>query len=132
MAEVNTYTGPRWLAYLMAAIGLIAVVIGAIHTPFGEWTASGYLVAGVLVVVSILWIVVGLRGPVNLLGNMKGRTALIVSVVGALVAGVLLGINIVTDEWTLSAILFTGLLAQLAVMFIGSISVSSRKMKDGN
>jgi hypothetical protein len=132
VAEANTYTGPRWLAYVMGAIGLIAVVIGAIHTPFGEWTASGYLLAGVLVVVSILWIVVGLRGPVNLLGNMKGRTALIVSVVGALIAGVLLGVNIFTDEWTLSTILFTGLWAQLAVMFIGSISVSSRKMKDGN
>ena len=71
----------------------------------------------------------------NIVGsNTKGRTNLIISVIGLIAAIIAVISNFVTQGdggWTVSSILTTGLFAALIIMFAAGIPASRAKMAAG-
>jgi hypothetical protein len=128
----NTYTAPRWVGYLLAAVGLLALVLAMAQTPLIDWETGDFVYGGALAIFVVGFFVAAIRGRINLIGNMKGRTAQAVSVIGLFVCGIGIGNNEeFGDDWAVSNILFLGIFAALAVMFFASFSVASRKIRDG-
>ena len=126
MASANS-TSPRSLPFVLGAIGIVTLIIAVFHTPIGEWNGGAYVFGAVLLLVSVMWLYLGFRGSYNLMGRLSPRTGLMVSSAGAVAAGVVLGVTIFTDEWTVQTVVTTGLWAMLAVMFVAGFIVSSRQ-----
>lgn len=132
MAEPNPYAGPRWLAFLMSAIALVALIAAVVDTPVGEWSGSNYLFGAVLLLFAAAFAIAGFRGSVNLLGRWSGKTSMTVSVIGALAAVVVILATVFGGVWNVDTILTTGLWLALFVMFAGAASVARRKMQAEN
>ena len=128
MASANS-TNPRSLPFVLGAIGIVTLIIAVFHTPIGEWSGGAYVFGVVLLLVSVMWLYLGFRGSYNLMGRLSPRAGVIFSAVGALAAGIVLGVTIFTDEWTVQTVVTTGLWVMLAVMFVAGFIVSSRQQQ---
>lgn len=131
MSEENSFVGPRWLAFTMAAIAAVTLVVAVISTPLGEWGTFNYLIGAVLIVFVVTFAISGIRGSFNALGRSSGKTSLIISVIGvvASVLGILSGLF--GGAGTVDGILTTGTWAALLVMFLGSATIARKKMAAG-
>ena len=129
MAQTNGITGPRWLPYLLGVIGVVTLIIALVHTPFGEWSANARFLAAVLLVVTLLYFFIGIRGNVNLVGKWSPRTSMIFSGIATLAAGFILGATIFSDEWTVTNIIMTGLWSAIGLLFLTTFVMASRQMK---
>ncbi len=128
MAESNPGS-PRWLAFLLALIGIVTLIIAFVHTPIADWQGTTYLLAGALAIITVAWLVVGIRGTYRLMGNMSGRTGVIVSGIGVVAAGVLVGTTVFADDWNVQNIVTTGLWISLGLMFMVGFDTSYKKMR---
>ena len=129
MAQAGGIVGPRWLAYLLGVIGVVTLIIALVHTPFGEWSANARFLAAVLLVVTLLYFFIGVRGNVNLVGKWSPRTSMIFSGIATLAAGFILGATIFSDEWTVTNIITTGLWSAIGLLFLTTFVMASRQMK---
>jgi hypothetical protein len=130
VAKPGANTGPRWLAFTLGVIGAVTLVIALLTEPLGEWTGNARFLGGVLFVVTLLWFFVGVRGRFNLMGRYRPRTAMIISAIGVLAAGVVIGSTIFGDVYgTVSDIIMTGLWLAIAVMFAVTFVVASNVKK---
>lgn len=120
---------PRWLPFLLALIGIVTLIIALVHTPIGQWQGTGYLLGGAVLIISLLWLYLGIRGSYNLMGRMSARGAMILGVIGALASGFILGTTIITDSWTVGNVLMAGLWAQIGIMFVAVVTVASKMRK---
>lgn len=131
MAEANPYTGPRWLAFTMAAIAVVTLVAAVIDSPIGEWSGTNYLFGVILLAFAIAFGVAGGRGSFNLTGRWSGKTSMIVAIIGALASILVIVATFAGGQWNVSTILTTGMWLALLVMFAGTIMVANQKMKAG-
>jgi membrane protein DedA with SNARE-associated domain len=132
MNTASTFTGPRWLGYVVSAIGLITLLIAAGRTPLIEWESGDFLLGGALAVIVIGFFIAALRGRINLIGNMKGKSAQILSIIGMFVAGFAIGNNEeLNDDWAVTNILIIGIFIALAVLFFAAFLVGARKIREG-
>jgi hypothetical protein len=129
MTETNTYAAPRWLMLALAFIGAVTLLIAVVHTPIGDWDRGTWIIAIATAVVTVMWLVYGIRGSVNLLGKWSGRTGAIVSAIFAFGSGVVVGSVISTDDWGVQEILMTGFFLAMALMFAAAFWLSTKKMK---
>jgi hypothetical protein len=129
MTAMNPHATPRWFFLVLALIGASTLLIAAIHTPVGDWDQGTWIMAISAAVVTVLWLVYGLRGNVSLLGKLSGRNGAIISGIGAFGSGVIVGSVIFTDEWAVQDILMAGFFLALALMFAAAFWLSTQKMK---
>lgn len=132
MAESNPYAGPRWLAFSMSAIAIVALILAALDTPLTDWSGSNYLFGAILVVFAVAFAVAGARGSFNLIGRWSGKVSMIFAVVGTLGSAAFLIGSLVSGVWNVDSILTTGTWLALLLMFGGSIAVANKKMKAGS
>jgi len=114
----------------MAAIAAVTAIISVITTPLGEWTTWNYIIGALLVVFAIVFAVQGARNKVNLMGRLSARTGVILGAIGAVGSGLGMLAGITSSDSTVSAVQTTGLWLALFVMFVGTIVVARRKMRD--
>ena len=131
MAEANPYAGPRWLAYLMSAIAVVTLIAAALDTPVGEWSGSNYLFGAVLIFFAVAFAIAGIRGSVNLVGRLSGKTSAILAGIGSLAALLVIVSTAISGEWNVSTILTSGLWLALLAMFAGTFAVARQKMQAG-
>ena len=131
MAAANPYAGPRWLAFLMSGIAVVTLIAAVAETPVGEWSGTNYLFGAVLVLFVVAFAIAGFLGSFNLVGRWSGKTSMIVAVIGGLASIVVIVGTVIGGVWNVSTILTTGMWLALFVMFAGTVSVASRKMKTG-
>ncbi len=131
MAAANPYAGPRWLAFLMSAIAVVTLIAGIVDTPVNEWSGTTYVFGAILVLFAIVFAVSGFRGSFNLVGRWSGKASMIVAVIGGLASILVIVGTVVGGVWNVSTILTTGMWLALFVMFAGTVSVASKKMKAG-
>lgn len=132
MTPPHTYTAPRWVGYLLAAIGLVGLVLAMAHTPLIEWDTNDFVFGGALAIFVVGFFVAAIRGRINLIGSMKGRTAQGVSVIGLFICGIGIGTNEeFGDDWAVFNILSVGIFVMLTVMFFVSFSIAGRKIREG-
>jgi hypothetical protein len=131
MSETNAYAAPRWLVLALAFIGALTLLIAVIITPIGDWDRGTWVMAIATAVVTVMWLIYGIRGGVDLLGKWNGRTGAIVSALAAFVSGVIVGSVIFTDTWGAQEVLMTGLFLALALLFAAAFWLSTKKMKAG-
>jgi hypothetical protein len=131
MTETNTYAAPRWLMLALAFIGAVTLLVAVVHTPIGDWDRGTWIIAIATAVVTVMWLVYGIRGSVNLLGKWSGRTGAIISAIFAFGSGVIVGSVISTDNWGVQEILMTGFFLAMALMFAAAFWLSTKKMKAG-
>ena len=129
MAQAGGIVGPRWLAYFLGVIGVVTLIIALVHTPFGEWSTNARFLGVVLLVVTLLWFYIGVRGNVNLVGRWSPRTSMIFSGIATLGAGFILGATIFADEWTVANIIMTGMWLAIGVMFAVTFGLASRQTR---
>ena len=132
MTAANPYTGPRWLAFLMSGIALVTLIAAVANTPVGEWSGTNYLFGAVLVLFVIAFAIAGARGSFNLVGRWSGKTSMIVAVIGGLASLLVIAGTLIGGVWNVGTILTTGMWLALLVMFAGTVSVASKKMKAGD
>jgi hypothetical protein len=135
MTETNPYGGSRLAGYLIFLASLATVIIAVINTPLGEWQGWSYFLGALLVVFGLAFLFSAVKNRMNIVGrNTRGKTNLIISVVGLIATIIAVISNFVTQGeagWTVSSILTTGLFAALAVMFAAGIPASRAKMAAG-
>jgi peptidoglycan/LPS O-acetylase OafA/YrhL len=132
MNAARRYDAPRWLGYLISAIALVGLVLAMAHTPLIEWSNGDYILGVALAAMVVGFFVASFRNRLNLLGNMKGRSSQVLSIVGAVGSGFFLGANIINDDWTVINILTSAGFAALAIMFIVGIAISTEKIRNGD
>lgn len=131
MTEANPYAGPRWLAFLMSGIAIVTLIAGVVDTPVGEWSGTSYVFGAILVLFVVAFGIAGFRGSFNLVGRWSGKTSMILAVVGGLASVLVIVGTVIGGVWNVSTILTTGMWLALFVMFAGTVSVASKKMKAG-
>ena len=131
MSETNPYAGPRWVGFTMAGIAAATLLFAVTNTPLGDWSSSNYLFGAILVVFIVVFAIAGIRGQLNLVGRWKGKTSLIISIIGTVASILAIVGTLLSGEWNLDSILTTGTWLALLVMFVVSISVANKKMKAG-
>ena len=131
MSETNPYAGPRWVGFTMAGIAAATLLFAVTNTPLGDWSSSNYLFGAILVVFIVVFAIAGIRGQLNLVGRWKGKTSLIISIIGTVASILAIVGTLLSGEWNLDSILTTGTWLALLVMFLVSISVANKKMKAG-
>lgn len=127
MAQTGGIVGPRWLAYFLGVIGVVTLIIAAINTPFGEWSTNARFLGVVLLVVTLLWFYIGVRGNVNLVGRWSPRTSMIFSGIATVGAGFIVGATIFADEWTVANIIMTGMWLAIGVMFAATFVLARQQ-----
>jgi len=132
MNAARRYDAPRWLGYFISAIALVGLVLAMAHTPLIEWSNGDYILGVALAAMVVGFFVASFRNRLNLLGNMKGRSGQVLSIVGAVGSGFFLGANIINEDWTVINILTSAGFAALAVMFIFGITISTEKIRNGD
>ena len=135
MSQPNPYGGSRITGVLVFIVSITTLIIAAINTPLGEWETWGYFMGALLLVFGLAFLYSAFKNRMNIVGsNTKGRTNLIISVVGLIAAIIAVISNFVTQGdggWTVSSILTTGLFAALIIMFAAGIPASRAKMAAG-
>ena len=132
MNAVSTFTSPRWLGYFVSAIALVALLAAAGHTPLIEWGSGEFLLGGLLAIIVVWFFVAAYRGRINIIGNMSGKTAQTISVIGLFIAGLLIGSNQGWgDGWTVINIQVIGVFIVLAVLFFAAYVISAKKIRVG-
>jgi hypothetical protein len=126
----NPYAGPRWLGFVLSAIGLLTLIAAMANTPLIEWQTGDYVIGLAIAVLVVGFFVAAMRGPINLIGNMKGKTAQLLSVIGIFISGVVIGANTFNENWTVPSILTSGTFLLFVVMFFASFAVAGRKVRD--
>lgn len=129
MTETKTYAAPRWLMLILAFIGALTLLTAVIITPIGDWDQGTWVMAIATAVVTVMWLIYGIRGGVDLLGKWSGRTGAIISALAAFVSGVIVGAVISTDNSGAQEVLMTGLFLALALLFAAAFWLSTKKMK---
>lgn len=132
MNAARRYDAPRWLGYLLSAIALVGLVLAMAQTPLIEWSNGDYFLGTAVAVMVVGFFIASFRNRFSLLGNMKGRSGQILSIVGAVGSGFFVGANIVNEDWTVTNILTSGAFAALGIMFIVGITVSTEKIRNGD
>jgi hypothetical protein len=132
MNAARRYDAPRWLGYFLSAVGLVSLILAMAHTPLIEWSNGDYVLGAAVAVMVVGFFIASFRNRFSLLGNMKGRSGQILSIVGAVGSSFFLGANIVNDDWTVINILSSGVFAMLAIMFIVGVNVSTEKIRHGD
>ena len=135
MSQPNPYGGSRISGVLVFIVCIATLILAAINTPLGEWQGWGYFLGALLLLFGLAFLYSAAKNRMNLVGsNTKGRTNLIISVVGLIAAISAVIANFVTqgtEGWTASSILTTGLFAALIVMFAAGIPASRAKIAAG-
>lgn len=135
MSELNPYGGSRAMGVAIFIVSIATLIIAAINTPLGEWEGWGYFLGALLLVFGLAFLFSAVKNRMNIVGrNTRGRTNLIISVVGLIATIIAVMSNFVTQGeggWTVSSILTTGLFAALAIMFAAGIPASRAKMAAG-
>ncbi len=135
MSQPNPYGGSRITGVLVFIVSIATLIIAAINTPLGEWETWGYLLGALLLLFGLAFLYSAVKNRMNIVGsNTKGRTNLIISVIGLIAAVIAVISNFVTQGdggWTVSSILTTGLFAALIIMFAAGIPASRAKMAAG-
>ena len=131
MPETNPSTGPKWVAFTMAGIAAATLVAAVLDTPLGDWSNGNYLFGAILVLFVVAFAVAGIRDRFNLAGRYKGKTILIVSIIGTAASVLAIAGSVLSGEWNLDSILTTGTWFALLVMFAASISEARKKMAAG-
>lgn len=132
MYQAPTFTSSRWLGYLLSAIGLIALLFAGALTPVIEWETGDFFIGGALAIFVVGFFIAAIRGRLNLIGNMKGKTAQVISIIGMFISGFVVGNNEeFNDDWAVSNILLIGIFIALAVMFFATFLAGARKIRDG-
>lgn len=131
MSDENPYTGPRWVAFAMAGIAAVTLIAALLSAPLAEWSTSNYLLGAILIVFIIVFARAGIIGKLNLVGQLKGKTTLIISIIGAIASVVSIFIAVLPGEINLDSILTAGTWLALLVMFGSSIAVARKKMNAG-
>lgn len=128
MTDTQTFQGPRWVAFTMAGIAAGTLLAGIADTPLGDWTTGNYFFGAILVVFIVAFTITGIRDQLNLVGRWKGKTSLIISIIGAGAAVLGIAVALLAGEWNVSSILTAGMWLALLVMFGASIAVARQKM----
>jgi len=120
------------VAFTMAGIAAGTLLAAVTDTPLGEWSNSNYLFGAILVFFIVAFAIAGIRDRLNLAGRYKGKTVLIISIVGAAASILAIVSSLLSGEWNLDSILTAGTWLALLVMFGASIAVARQKMKAGD
>lgn len=131
MAEKDPYAGPRWVAFTMAGIAAGTLLAAIVDTPLGDWSSNNYLFGAILVLFIAAFTVAGIRDRLNLVGRFRGKTVLIISIIGTAAAALAIVGTLLASEWNLNSILTTGAWLAILLLFAASISVARRKMNAG-
>lgn len=129
MAQANPYSGPRSIAFTMAAIAAITVIVAMVSTPPSEWTTWNYVLGALFIVFAAVFAVQGARDKVNLLGRLSARASMILGAIGAVGSALGMLAGITGSDTTVSAVQTTGLWLALFVMFVGTTVVARGKMR---
>jgi hypothetical protein len=119
------------VAFTMAGIAAGTLLAAVTNTPLGEWSNSNYLFGAILVLFIVAFAIAGIRDRFNVAGRYKGKTILIISIIGTAAAVLAIAGSLLSGEWNLDSILTAGTWLALLVMFGAAIPVARQKMASG-
>ena len=75
MSDQREYDGPRWLAFLLAAISAVTLIAAAVNTPLSEWEGvTAWVLAAGLIGWFFWFAKQGVRGGFNLVSKRSKRS----------------------------------------------------------
>jgi drug/metabolite transporter (DMT)-like permease len=132
MSETRPYSGPAWLAFVMAGIAAATLIAAIVNTPLSEWNTMSYIFGVVITLFVAAFAISGVRGGFNLVGRRSAKTTMIFSAIGVVAAIVVLIGSVFADVWDQSTILTFGLWLALLVMFAAGWVESRKNMRAGD
>ena len=133
VSDKREYDGPRWLAFLLAAISAVTLIAAAVNTPLSEWegVAAWSLAAGLIG--WFFWFTIqGVRGGFNFVSKRSKRslkTNLILNIVSIFLFLIVALLSVFSVREGPDVILVIGLFAGLITQSIAFGVSIRRQMK---
>jgi uncharacterized membrane protein len=120
VSDKREYDGPRWLAFLLAAISAVTLIAAAVNTPLSDWKgATAWSLAAGLIAWFFWFAIQGVRGGFNLVSKRSKRSLKtssilnIVSIFLFLIVALLMAFSVGSEPDVILVIgLFAGFITQ--------------------
>ena len=122
MSDKREYDGPRWLAFLLAAISALTLIAAAVNTPLSEWKGVTPWVLAAGLIFWFFWCAIqGVRGGFNLASKRSKRslkTSSILNIVATFLFLIVALLFVFSDRREPDVILLNGLIARFITQSI--------------